>query len=100
MAIYPEGTKIFVAIVEGDWLRRQQKGSIGVWDYTKQEGDVPPLAIIKGPSTGLIHTRVTVNPKDGEIFVADKIRNTLFTFSLPEVFQVNSAAKNKPNVLP
>ena len=62
-------------------------GFIGVWNM-KEIGDVPPRAIIKGPFSGLLHpTGLAINPKNGEIYVSDSIRNGIFTFLLPDFFK-------------
>jgi hypothetical protein len=66
--------------------RTDRVGFIGVWKIT-DNGDVAPLAIINGPSTGVIHAGgIALNPKDKEIFVVDTVRNGLLTFLLPEFF--------------
>lgn len=62
-------------------------GFIGVWNIT-DNGDVPPQAIIRGPFSGILHpTGMAINPKDGEIYVSDSVRNGLFTFLVPDWFQ-------------
>lgn len=62
-------------------------GFIGVWHIT-DHGDVPPLAIVKGPFSGLLHpVGLALSPVTGEIFVSDSVRNALFTFSTPEFFR-------------
>ena len=59
-------------------------GFIGIWDIT-DNGDIPPKAIIRGPISQLVHPAgVTLNAKDGEIIVADSVRNGVFTFWVPE----------------
>lgn len=58
-------------------------GFIGVWDIN-DKGDVPPRAIIRGPSSFLVHPAgVAINLKDGEVFATDSVRNGLFTFLMP-----------------
>ncbi len=48
-------------------------------------GDVPRRAIIKGPFSQLLHpTGLAINPRHGEIYVTDSIRNGLFTFLTPD----------------
>ncbi len=70
---------------EDPWLN-PELGFIGVWNI-KDRGDVPPHAIIKGPFSQILHpTGLALNPKDGEIYVTDSIRNGLFTFLVPDFF--------------
>lgn len=108
IAVDPARGKIFVAALNNDYyppyrldqLREgfipseevrspwssERIGFVGVWDVT-DHGDVPPKAIIKGPTSGLIHPAgVGINPKDGEIMTTDSVRNGLFTFLMPELF--------------
>jgi hypothetical protein len=67
--------------------RSDRLGFIGVWKIT-DNGDVPPMAIIKGPASGLVHTAgVAINVKDKEIYAVDSVRNGLFTFLVPEFFK-------------
>lgn len=67
------------------WLS-ERVGFIGVWNTT-DNGDIPPLAIIKGPGSGLIHAGgLALNPKHKEIFAVDSVRNGLLTFLVPEFF--------------
>ena len=62
---------------------------MGVWDVN-DSGDVPPRAIIKGESTFLVHPAgVAINPKDGEVYATDSVRNGLFTFLLTPYFFAN-----------
>lgn len=61
-------------------------GFIGVWDVN-DNGDVPPRAVIKGPGSFLVHPAgVALNPKNGEVFATDSVRNGLFTFLAPHFF--------------
>ena len=61
-------------------------GFIGVWDIN-DNGDVPPRMIIKGDATFLVHPGgVAIDPKDGEVFATDSIRNGLFSFLAPNLF--------------
>ena len=56
------------------------KGFIGVWDIN-DKGDIPPRAVVKGPNTFLVHPAgVTYDPKHGEVFATDSVRNGLFSF--------------------
>jgi len=55
-------------------------GFIGLWDIN-DNGDVPPRAVIKGSNTFLVHPAgVTYDPKHGEVFATDSVRNGLFSF--------------------
>jgi DNA-binding beta-propeller fold protein YncE len=71
---------------EDPWLN-PELGFIGVWNI-KDRGDVPPHAIIKGAFSQIVHpTGLALNPKDGEVYVTDSIRNGLFTYLVPELLQ-------------
>jgi DNA-binding beta-propeller fold protein YncE len=68
------------------WLN-PELGFIGVWNIT-DSGNVPPRAIVKGPFSQILHpTGLALNPKDGELYVTDSVRNGLFTFFAPEFFR-------------
>ena len=55
-------------------------GFIGVWDIN-DNGDVPPRGVIKGPDSLLVHPAgVAIDPKDGEVFATDSVRNGLVSF--------------------
>lgn len=55
-------------------------GFIGVWDIN-DNGDAPPRGVIKGPNTFLVHPAgVSYDPKHGEVFATDSVRNGLFSF--------------------
>jgi DNA-binding beta-propeller fold protein YncE len=61
-------------------------GFIGVWDIS-DDGDVAPRAMIRGDNTFLVHPAgVAINPKGGEVFATDSVRNGLFTFLAPSLF--------------
>lgn len=63
-----------------------EPGFIGMWDIN-DNGNVPPRGIIKGPGSYLVHPAgVAINPKSGEIFVTDGVRNGMFTFLAPGFF--------------
>jgi DNA-binding beta-propeller fold protein YncE len=65
-------------------------GFIGVWDIN-DDGDVPPRSVIKGDNTFLVHPGgVAIDPKDGEVFATDSIRNGLFSFLAPNLFPKSS----------
>jgi DNA-binding beta-propeller fold protein YncE len=71
---------------EDPWLN-PELGFIGVWSV-RDRGDVPPRAIIKGAFSQLVHpTGLALNPKDGEIYVTDSIRNGLFTYLVPDLLR-------------
>jgi hypothetical protein len=60
---------------------------VGVWNYT-DNGDVPPRAILKGPSTMLIAPRGAVlNLKNQEMYVIDKVQNGFFAFALERILR-------------
>jgi DNA-binding beta-propeller fold protein YncE len=61
-------------------------GFMGIWNIT-DNGDVAPLALIRGPFSGLIHpVGLALNPKDGEIYVSDSVRNGVLSFLVPQFF--------------
>ena len=71
--------------IKSPW-RSDILGAVAVWDIT-DNGDIPPRAIIKGPVSGLVHPGgVAINPKNGEIYAVDSVRNGLFTYLVPEFF--------------
>lgn len=70
--------------------RSDSVGFVGMWDIN-DNGDVPPRAIIKGPVSGLVHNPgLAIDPRHGEIFAADSVRNGFFTFLVPEFFSKQS----------
>jgi DNA-binding beta-propeller fold protein YncE len=49
---------------------------------------VPPSATIGGAFSQIVHpTGLALNPKDGEIYVTDSIRNGLFTYLVPDLLK-------------
>ncbi len=71
-------------------------GFIGVWDIN-DDGDVPPRSVIKGDNTFLVHPGgVAIDPKDGEVFATDSIRNGLFSFLAPNLFPAAFSIPFKP----
>lgn len=75
------------AKVPGDPWLNPELGFIGVWNV-RDRGDVPPRAKIGGPFSQLVHpTGLALNPKGGEIYVTDSIRNGLFSFLVPELLR-------------
>ena len=86
VSLRPEYTGGKAKVPEDPWLN-PELGFIGVWNVTDR-GDVPPRAKIGGPYSQLVHpTGVALNPKDGEIYVTDSIRNGLFSFLAPELMR-------------
>lgn len=74
------------AEITSPW-RSDVLGFIGVWDITAS-GDVAPKAIIKGALSELIHPGgVALNPKDGEIYASDSVRNGVYTYIVPEFYK-------------
>ena len=80
--------KELIATVEARGVqvsRNVGESFVGVWNYS-DNGDVPPKAILKGPSTMLIAPRGAVlNVKDNEMYVIDKVQNGFFTFALDRI---------------
>jgi hypothetical protein len=61
-------------------------GFVGVWSI-RDNGDKPPLAVIKGPKSGLMHpSGLALNVRDGEIITSDSVPNDVKTFHVPELF--------------
>lgn len=61
-------------------------GFMGIWNIT-DSGDVAPLALIRGPFSGLIHpVGLALNPLNGEIYVSDSVRNGVLSFLVPQFF--------------
>jgi DNA-binding beta-propeller fold protein YncE len=76
-------------IPDDPWLN-PTLGFVGVWNIG-DNGDVPPRAMIKGPFGGLLHpVGLALNPKDGEIYVSDSVRNGVLSFLVPQMFQQNA----------
>lgn len=72
-------------------------GFIAMWDIN-DHGDVPPRAWIKGPGSFLVHPAgVAIDPRDGEIFATDGVRNGLFTFFAPRFFAKKSDTRRGIN---
>ena len=71
---------------EDPWLN-PELGFIGVWSV-KDRGDVAPRGTIGGAFSQLAHpTGLALNPKDGEIYTTDSVRNGLFTFLVPDLLR-------------
>lgn len=94
----PQEGKIFVAVKNNKESFRfdvpspspwnpDEPGFIGIWDIT-DNGDVPARAVIRGRASGLIWPAgVALNPKAGEIYTIDSVRNGMLTYSVPEAFR-------------
>lgn len=66
---------------------RTGPGFIGVWDID-DTGDVPPRAIIQGPSSRLISPGgIALNPKAAEVFAVDGGSSAFYTYVVPQFFQ-------------
>jgi DNA-binding beta-propeller fold protein YncE len=79
----------FDAVTPSPW-NPEQIGFIGVWDIT-DNGNVPPRGVVKGPASGLVWPAgVAFNPKDGEVYTIDSVRNGMFTFVMPEFFETKT----------
>lgn len=81
-------------VPDDPWLN-PNLGFVGVWDIT-DNGDVPPRAVIRGPFSGLLHpVGLALNPKDGEIYVSDSVRNGVLSFLVPDFFKSENRSSNK-----
>ncbi len=86
VTLKPEYSDGHAKVPDDPWLN-PELGFIGVWNV-RDRGDVPPRAKIGGPFSQLVHpTGLALNPRDGEIYVTDSIRNGLFSFLAPDRFQ-------------
>jgi DNA-binding beta-propeller fold protein YncE len=75
-------------------------GFMGIWNIT-DHGDVAPLAMIRGPFSGLIHPMgLALNPKDGEIYVSDSVRNGVLSFLVPQFFPQESPSSTSDSWRP
>lgn len=106
---FPESGKVFVAASNIDYRRLYEvdrprkglspetimpspwrssgRGFIGVWKAT-DSGDVPPEAVIRGPISGLLYpSGLALNPRRGELYTSDSVRNGLFTFLVSDFFR-------------
>ena len=73
------------SVQDDPWLN-PTLGFVGVWNIT-DNGDVPPRAMIRGPFSGLLHpVGLALNPKEGEIYVSDSVRNGILSFLVPDFF--------------
>lgn len=105
----PERGRVFVGVVNNHYLPPYQlekireglqpgivipspwetshTGFIGVWNIT-DEGDVPPVFVIKGPASELVHpSGVGFDAKHGEVYATDSVKNALFDFLVPDFFK-------------
>jgi DNA-binding beta-propeller fold protein YncE len=72
-------------VPDDPWLN-PTLGFVGVWNIT-DSGDVPPRAMIRGPYSNLLHpVGLALNPKTGEIYVSDSVRNGVLSFLVPQFF--------------
>jgi hypothetical protein len=75
----------FVAIRKSS-TGRTGPGFIGVWDID-DNGDVPPRAIIQGPSSRLVSPGgIALNPRQGEVFAVDGGSSGFYTYVVPQFF--------------
>jgi hypothetical protein len=73
-------------VPEDPWLN-PILGFLGVWNIT-DNGDVAPLTMIRGPFSGLLHpVGLALNPKAGEIYLSDSVRNGVLSFLVPQFFE-------------
>lgn len=73
-------------VPDDTWLN-PNLGFVGIWEIT-DNGDVAPRAMIRGPFSGLLHpVGLAINPKDGEIYVSDSVRNGILSFLVPDFFR-------------
>jgi DNA-binding beta-propeller fold protein YncE len=73
-------------VPDDPWLN-PTLGFVGVWNIT-DTGDVAPRAMIRGPYSNLLHpVGLALNPKTGEIYVSDSVRNGVLSFLVPQFFQ-------------
>jgi DNA-binding beta-propeller fold protein YncE len=81
-------------VPDDPWLN-PNLGFVGVWNIT-DNGDVPPRAMIRGPFSGLLHpVGLALNPKDGEIYVSDSVRNGVLSFLVPDFFRQGDQKSNQ-----
>jgi hypothetical protein len=74
------------ADVPSPWAAGKE-GFLGVWNV-EDNGDVPPRAVIRGRSTGIVHPAgIAFNADDGEVIGLDSVWNGMFTFLRPELFK-------------
>ncbi len=84
-AIYPEGRTIFALIKQ---VKEAGDGFVGVWSYD-DNGDVPPLAMIKASPTTQIETPggIALNPEDNEVIIdGGGSPPKVLVFHAPELF--------------
>ncbi|MEO5895534.1 MAG: hypothetical protein ABIS06_07525 [Vicinamibacterales bacterium] len=71
-----------------------KEGFIGMW-HVDDNGDVPPRAVVRGRSTGIVHPAgVAINAADGEVIGLDSVWNGAFTFLRPELFKRAADARS------
>jgi hypothetical protein len=75
--------------------RSDVPGFIAIWNINDR-GDVAPRMTIKGPVSELVHPAgVALNPKYGEIYASDSVRNAVYTFLVPEFFKNRTEASGQ-----
>jgi DNA-binding beta-propeller fold protein YncE len=79
LTVYPPTGKIIANAGAGG--EDDDGGFIGVWSI-EDNGDVPPLWILRGPGGGL-----TVDPRNKTVITSSKPLNAVLSYSLPELFQ-------------
>jgi len=81
-------------VPDDPWLN-PTLGFMGIWNIT-DNGDVAPLGMIRGSFSGLIHpVGLALNPKDGEIYVSDSVRNGVLSFLVPQFFPQENPTPNR-----
>lgn len=77
---------ITTRVPDDPWLN-PHLGFVGVWNIT-DNGDIAPTLAIRGPFSGLLHpVGLALNPKDGELYVSDSVRNGVLSFLVPDFFK-------------
>jgi len=62
------------------------EGFVGVWKIG-DNGDIPPLAILKGRRSGLRHpSGLALDIDGGDVIVSDSVDNSVRTFHVPDFF--------------
>jgi hypothetical protein len=88
IAVYPPSGMIIasssVRKTEHGSEQLNNEGYVGVWSIN-DTGDLPPHWTI-GKGFLKVPRGVTLDPKDKNMIVSDKIGNKVLTFSLPEIF--------------
>jgi DNA-binding beta-propeller fold protein YncE len=86
LSVYPAARRIYVSAADETPGPGYVRGFVGVWRY-EDNGDVAPVAVIKGPNSLLTRPRaIALNPKHKEMYVVNMRENQLLTFVLPDWF--------------